>query len=113
MGMGVELSKKEKKIIRELIEKGLQREFEKGLTDTALILDEWKNKTKNNKEAYHALYNHITDFDEHIAARYDRMTGSAYLSILAGQLYDGVISEDDLSVLSGEVKEAVKLFGGH
>jgi len=44
------------------------------------------------------------DFDKHISRRYDRISGSNYLFIIAGQLLDGVITENDLSNLSGEVQ---------
>jgi len=38
-----ELSKKDKKTAREIIEVGLQKEFAKGLFDADTILTEWKN----------------------------------------------------------------------
>jgi hypothetical protein len=108
----MELSKKDKKTAREIIEKGLQKEFAKGLFDADTILNDWKNKSKNNRETYHSLYQHIIDFDKHIARRYDEMTGSKYLFIIAGQLRDDVISENDLADFSDEVKQAIKLIAG-
>ena len=42
----MELSKKDKKIAREIIEKGLQKEFAKGLYKFDTILNEWKSKVK-------------------------------------------------------------------
>ncbi len=98
--MSIELSKKEKKLAREIIEMGLQKEFAKGLSDADTILSKWKNRTQNNREAYHLLYNHIIDFDKHIAKRYDRITGSNYIFIIAAQLYDSIITEDDLTDFS-------------
>jgi hypothetical protein len=108
----MELSKKDKKTAREIIEKGLQKEFAKGLFDADTILNEWKDKLKNNREAYHLLYKHISDFDKHIAGRYDEMTGSKYVFIIAGQLRDDVVSENDLADFSDEVKQAIKLIAG-
>jgi hypothetical protein len=103
----MELSKKDKKTAREIIEVGLQKEFAKGLFDADTILTEWKNKAIDNREAYHSLYKQITGFDKHIARRYDGMTGSKYLFIIAAQLRDGIISENDLKEFSPEVKQAV------
>lgn len=103
----MELSKKDKKTAREIIEAGLQKEFAKGLFDADTILTEWKSKATGNREAYHSLYKQITGFDKHIARRYDGMTGSKYLFIIAAQLYDGIISENDLDEFSTEVKQAV------
>jgi hypothetical protein len=108
----MELSKKDKKTARGIIEKGLQKEFAKGLFDADTILNDWKNTSKNNRESYHLLYNHIIDFDKHIAGRYDEMTGSKYLFIIAGQLRDNVISENDLIDFSDKVKQAIKLIAG-
>lgn len=108
----MELSKEQKKIARGIIEEGLLREFAKGLSDTDAILKEWKNKGKNPREAYHALYRHIATFDKHIARRYDGMTGSKYLFIIAAQLRDGVIAEEDLNEFLPEVKGAIKIIAG-
>ncbi len=105
----MELSKQEKKIAREIIEMGLQKEFAKGLFDADTVLDQWKNKSINNRDAYHMLYKKITDFDKHIARRYDGMTGSKYLFVIAAQFQDGITSESDLEECSERVKQAIKL----
>ena len=103
----MELSKKDKKIAREIIEIGLQKELAKGLFDADSIMTEWKNKAIDNREAYNSLYKQITGFDKHIARRYDDMRGSTYLFVIAAQLSDGIITEDDLIEFSPEVKQAV------
>jgi hypothetical protein len=108
----MELSKSDKKAAREIIEKGLQQEFAKGLFDADTILDGWKNKRTNNQDTYYKLYKQIIDFDKHIARRYDRMSGSTYLFIIAGQLADELITETDLNGLSGETKATVKMIAG-
>ncbi len=82
----MELSKSQKRLAREIIEKGLQAEFARGLSAADKILSGWKNQSSGNKEAYHALFHHIWEFDKHIAARYDRITGSRYLFIISEQL---------------------------
>jgi hypothetical protein len=104
---GMELSKKDRKTAREIIEAGLQKEYAKGLFKSDSILTGWKNKTIGNSEAYHALYKQIAGFDKHIARRYDNMKGSTYLFIIAAQLNDGIISEDDLNGFPEEVKQAI------
>lgn len=105
----MELSKKDKKTAREIIEAGLQKEFAKGLFDADTILTEWKNKAIDNREAYYSLYKQITGFDKHIARRNDDMKGSTYLFIIAAQLSDGIISENDLDEFSEEAIQAIKL----
>jgi hypothetical protein len=98
----MELSKADKKAAREIIEKGLQQEFADGLNKAYSILGNWKTNRKNNRETYHALYAHIRDFDKQIARRYDNMTGSKYLFIIAGQIIDEAVDESDLINLSPE-----------
>ena len=79
----MELSKKDKKVAREVIEKGLQIEFANGLKKAEKVIENWKKNPGQNREAYHLLFSAIYDFDKHIARRYDRMTGSKYFYIAA------------------------------
>ena len=103
----MELSKKEKKIAREVIEKGLQVEFVEALHAADSVLKEWKNQTMDSRTAYHALYKSMVTFDKHIAGRYDNMTGSKYVFIIAAQLADEVISKDALKDFSEQVQKAI------
>src|SRR6266487_4485489 len=77
--MPAELTKKDKRIARELTEKGLQIEFQQGLQQFDAILQKWKNEQQDNRDAYHHLYKSVRDFDKHIARRYDNIKGSTYL----------------------------------
>ena len=104
----MELSKKDKKAAREVIEKGLQREFETGLSKTEKLLLNWRKGIKNNTETYHAVYKHINLFNKHIAHRYDNITGSRYLLTITGQLLDEVLHEEDLADFSEEVQLYLK-----
>jgi hypothetical protein len=105
----MELSKKDKKTAREIIEKGLQKEYAKGLFQFDSILNKWKDESLNNREAYLLLCKKLISYDKHIAGRYDRMTGSRYIFIIAAQLQDGIISENDLKDFSEEIIQAIKL----
>lgn len=109
--MSIELSKKDKRIARELIQKGLQKEFQQGLQQFDAILQNWKNEQQDNKDTYHNLYKSVRDFDKHIAQRYDNMKGSTYLLILIAQLRDGLISEEDLVELNLDVRNTI-LYAG-
>ncbi len=104
----MELTKADKKAAREIIENGLQIELKQGLMKAASIIRDWEIKGGDNREYYHKLYAMITKSDEHIARRYDGMTSSKYLFIIAGQLNDGVISNDDLTSLSEDVQQAIE-----
>ena len=99
----IELSKKDKKVARELIDKGLQIEFANGLAAAAKIIEKWKAE-KDHSASYLSLYKHVTDFDKHIARRYDCMTGSKYLDIIIDQMNDGILTFGDLKDFSVEVQ---------
>ena len=104
----MELSKKDKKAAREIIERGLQNEDANGLNQFLTILQDWENNNLSNRDAYHEIYKRVVDYDKYIARRYDQMSGSKYLFIVAGQLIDEAISAEDLESLSDEAKQAVK-----
>jgi hypothetical protein len=104
----MELSKANRKAARQIIEIGLQNEFRKGLSIAAAVIKEWESKAGDNQAYYHSLYSKIRDFDKHIARRYDGMRPSDYLFIIAAQLREGYISENDLASLSEEVKQQVQ-----
>jgi hypothetical protein len=104
----MELSKKDKKVAREVIEKGLQREFEVGLGKTEEILLNWRKGVSNNTESYHAVYKHIKSFDKQIAIRYDNVKGSTYLLTITYQMLDDIIHEEDLIDFSEEVQLYLK-----
>jgi hypothetical protein len=103
----IELSKADKRAALEIIEKGLQVEFAQGLNKSFQILEDWKAKKKCNKDAYQELYGHIRDYDKHIARRYDNMTGSKYLFIIAGQIIDEAVDESEIQKLSPDAREFV------
>jgi len=103
----IELSKADKKASREIIEKGLQQEYINGLNKFQKILTNWKENKIDNREAYQTLYQKVKSYDKHIARRYDNVKGSTYLIIIAGQLVDEVITNDDINSLSEEARKHV------
>lgn len=99
----IELAKKDKKVARQIIDKGLQIELENGLIKADKILNDWK-QVHDNRASYYAIYEHITDFDKHIARRYDGVSGSKYLYVILDQMVDGIITPDDLTEFSEDVQ---------
>ncbi len=100
--------KKRQQIARQIIESGLQKEFSNGLSLIDKVLIDWKENRKDNRESYHRLFKTLADFDKHIAHRYDNMSGSKYLFIVAAQLHDGIINEAHLNELSEETIQKIK-----
>jgi hypothetical protein len=103
--MHIELSKREKKLARELIEKGVREEFKRGMLSFDAILQQWKNE--DIKENYYKIFNAVTDFDKQIARRYDGMTGSKYLLIVAGQVYDKLYDRAEIDEFGEEAKDRI------
>lgn len=103
----LDLPKSQKKIARRIIETGLQREYADGINKVKKIIDNWEKKQLNNKDAYLKMYKTLTNHDKMIGRRYDYMTGSKYVMIIASQLYDGVIGEDELEDFNSEVKNTI------
>lgn len=104
----MELSKKDKKIAREMIEKGVQIEFSNGLNEANAVIKKWENRTLENREAYHLLFKTIKNFDKHIAQRYDVMTGSRYFETVVVLYAEGIITDEDIMNFSPEVNEEIR-----
>jgi hypothetical protein len=106
--MPYELPKSQKKIARQIIETGLQREYQSGIEKADAVIEKWKSGKMDNQKAYISIYRKLISHDKHLARRYDNMSGSKYLMIISGQVADGIVSFDELSELNNEAREVVK-----
>jgi hypothetical protein len=100
----IELPKNQKKVARELINIGLQREC-KSFTDKVTKFTnslEWK--TGDPHELYLKLYRKVASFDKHIGQRYNDLSGSRYFITVLGLLHDKVLTEEDISRFDVEVQ---------
>jgi len=102
--MAFEFSKSEKKLARLLIDKGVDAEFKTALEQAEVIISQWHKGSIDNRTAYHQLFKKIKEQDKRIANRYDGLTGSGYLSAVAGIYIDGQITEADIEDFSEESK---------
>lgn len=102
-----ELNKREKKIAREVIEKGVQAEFKAGLEKAKKVIAESEKGDVDNRVAYQKLYKTIIDQDKRIGKRYDGLTGSRYLMTVAAILFDRQITEEDIKDFSDEAKQTI------
>jgi hypothetical protein len=106
---GLDLTKNQKKLVRQLIEIGLTREFENGISKIDRIIQRWKDSEAETNETYYQIYEKLNNFDKHIGQRYNGMSGSNYLFVLASQFADGVITVKDLEVLDEDLQHKVFL----
>jgi len=101
----IELSKSQKKIARQLIDIGLQRECKTFTEKIARLTGSPKWETENPHELYLKLYKKVVYFNKHIARRYDGMTGSRYYITVLGLFMDGVLTTDDIAPFDVEMQE--------
>lgn len=104
----MDLSKSDKKTARILIDKGIQGEFRNALTKAEQILAAWRAGGGSDKDAYLELFSHIDDCDKQISWRYDRLSGSNYLYAVAVQYRDGLLTGDDLELLSEQPRNEIR-----
>ena len=106
--MTYELPKSQKKIARQIIEKGLQREYQIGIEKVEAVIEKWKSGKADNQKAYLSIYKKLIDHDKHLGRRYDNMSGSKYLMIISGQVADGIVSFDELGELNDQALQVIK-----
>jgi hypothetical protein len=105
--MKYEFSKLEKKIVRQVIETGLQRDFESCILDIDEVIHQWKSKKLDNRVAYHEIFSKVKANDKYIARMYNDLRGSTYMLVLQGLLANKTISEVDLSGFSAATRKAI------
>ena len=93
----IELTKSQKKIFRELIALGLQRECQsfKDKIEQFTGSSEWE--TGNPQELYHKLYNIVITFDKHIAIRYNGLSSSRYFNTVLDLFYNDILIPEDIA----------------
>ncbi len=104
-----ELSKKDKRALREIIAKGMHQEFKAGMESFDAIMQQWRRNTAitGHQEHYADLYGAVMKFNKHIARRYDNLKNSNLLFVSAAQIAEGSTSEADLEGLSDDTKNDI------
>jgi hypothetical protein len=105
--MQYEFSKTEKKIVRQVIDIGLQRDLQSFISDIDHLVQEWKSKKLSNREAYQKIYNKVKENDKYIARMYDDLRGSTSMLTLQGLLANRTISEADLNGFSKKTRDDI------
>ena len=118
----IELSKNDKRLCREYIQKGLEAEcqdFIKRLQKTAsaaIPITElnapYQEENGRSVEGpwhkrYIKLYKMMDRFDNHVADRYDHATGGHYLDIVEELYFDGWLSDKDIEKFDEEVRNEI------
>jgi hypothetical protein len=104
-----ELTKSQKKKVRELIEKALIKDYTDGIKRIKSICDTYVEGKGDPKEYYHKLFSAMANKDKQIARRYNDLTGSKYLLYLINLLREGILTNDDICELDEELKQIISL----
>jgi hypothetical protein len=100
-------SKRDKKLLRDIIEKGLQKEFKSGIEQLETIIRVWRQRQIDTSDVYRQLNQTMSEHDKSIARRYDQITDSNYIQIVAAQMADELIDETDLQELSEDIRHNI------
>ena len=100
----IELTKSQKKISRELVEVGLQRECQSFKKEIEQFTSSSEWKTGNPQELYYKLYDIVITFDKHIARRYNGLSGSRYFNAVLDLFYNDILIPEDIARFDIEVQ---------
>lgn len=121
----IELTKSDKRLCRELIHVGLERECRKFVEDVQKIASKPIPLVELNASyqevsgvavegPWHKLYikvfNKVRSFDKHVARRYDGVTGSHYLDVVLALYCDDIVTDDEIIRFSEKVVEFLKKY---
>jgi adenylate kinase family enzyme len=111
--MYYDLTKAEKKIDRMVMDKGPDVHYRRSLEMVDEIISRWKSGGyEDNRKAYMEMFKTVDKNDDRIADVYNNKGGSRYVEIMAMQLADGVITEEDLSEFSERTREVIMFLAG-
>ena len=103
----IELSKSQKKIARELINLGLQRECQSFKNEIEEFTSSLEWKDGNPQELYHKLADKVVRFDKHIGKRYNDLTGSRYFIAILDLLHSKILTTEDIAQFDMEVQNEI------
>jgi hypothetical protein len=78
-----EISRTDKQTARAIIDKGLEKEIEKGILELEALITAWRDKKSSPQESWRLLFMCIKKNDKHISHRYDGLSGARYEAVLA------------------------------
>lgn len=121
----MELTKTDKRLCRQLIHTGLERECKKFAEDMKKLVNPpipsaeleapyqeengWSVEGPWHKK-YIKIYKKIAAFDKHIARRYNDISGGRYIEAVLTLYCHDIISEEELDGFSESVKEHIKKY---
>ena len=100
----MDLTKSQKKKVRDLIDKAIFRDYTDGINHVKKLVNKFEEGKSDPREFYFKLYETVKEKDKQIAWRYDGLTGSRYLPALISLVHDGIVKTDELEILDAELR---------
>ena len=94
------------------IKKGLQNEYTKYLSETDVILQDWRKETKNSDEVFDEVFKQVFDSKKQIMHKYAHLKTAKYIPVIAEQYSAGYLTKEDLSEYSDELRETIIKLAG-
>lgn len=91
----------------ETINKGLQNEYTKYLSETEIILQNWRKEAKKSNEVFDEMFKQIFDSKKQIMHKYSHFKTARYIPVIAEQYSAGYLTSEDLIEYSDELKETI------
>ena len=91
----------------ETIKKGLQNEYTMYLSETELILQDWRKETKKSDEVFDVLFKQILDSKKQIMHKYSHLKTAKYIPVIAEQYSACYLTKEDLSEYSDELRDTI------
>ena len=103
----MDLTKSQKKKVRELIDIGLYRDYTDGIKQVRELVSKFVEGQSDPREFYFRLYEMVKVRDKQIARRYNNLTGSYYLVTLISLVHDKIVKTEELVILDDELRNYI------
>ena len=100
-----ELTKGEKKIARELIEKSVVAECRDFMKNVEAMVNDPANREKEPRERFWEYHKQFRDFGKHLTRRYDGLGGSQYASTVLHLYLDKLVTKEEVERFTPEIQE--------
>jgi len=101
-----ELTKPQKKKVRELIDRALEREFKEFLLSVRDLVADVET-TNSLSDMYSKLYDSFKAFDKRLSMRYGDIRGSQYFNIILWLFIEKKLTLEDISEFDDEMRDGI------
>jgi hypothetical protein len=105
----MKLTKKELTASKELIKTGYERESQKVLTETLLILKQWQDKKCTGSDTFDRLAMLFAESDKEFNMMYGQLSASEFIDAISDMYNRDILRDSDFTVFTPGVVEYLKV----